>query len=195
MNKLFEVLAAYSYGKTLLVGAVLAAVFYFTLYDDGSAIDAQMVAISKQVAEQEAKKKDTDATLKQVREMQEKVGRLSNQYQEISRHLPSSLSSVDVNGFVDKIARDAGVSIKIKKPLDVIRKEIVEEVPVDVTLEGNYGDLAKFVDMVSSAEKMARVRNIIISEVQALGPKRLKFEGQVVGYRLAPEKPKTEKKK
>lgn len=194
MNKIFDVLIAYSYGKVLIIGLAVAGFFYFTLYDGGEAIEAQMTSISRQLQEEEAKKKDTDAALKLVREMQDKVGRLSAQYQEISRRLPSALFSLDINKAIDEFGRNAGVNVKAKQPAENIRREVVEEVPVDVSLEGSYSELAQFVYLVSSAERLARVKNITITD-DGTGAKKLKFEGQVVGYKLATEKPKTEKKK
>jgi type IV pilus assembly protein PilO len=192
MSKFFDTLSTFTYGKTFMLGLLVGAVFYFTLYDDGSAVEAQIASVSQQLSAEEAKKKDTDATLKQVREMQEKLGRLSQQYQEISKRLPTVLFSIDINKAIDAFARGATVSIKQKKPGENIKREVVEEVPVDVTLEGTYAQLAQFVYLVSSSERLARVKNIVISEQE--GGKPLKFEGQVVGYKLAPEKEKTETK-
>ncbi|MEK2644479.1 type 4a pilus biogenesis protein PilO [Bdellovibrio sp. BCCA] len=189
MNKFFETLAAQQISKVLIIGLGLTAFYWYALYDDGSAVDAQIVQISQQLQEEENKKKDTDATLKQVQEMQEKVGQLSQKYQEISRRLPSVLFSIDINKAIDDFARNAGVSVKSKKPGDNVKKEVVEEVPVDVTLEGSYAELAQFSFLVSTAERMARVKNVVITESEP-GSKKLKFEGQVVGYKLAPEEKK-----
>lgn len=195
MNKFFETLSGYTYGKTLVLGLLLGAAFFFTLYDDGSQIEAQIVAVQQQVQEQEAKKKDTDATLKQVNEMREKLGRLSQQYQEIARRLPTVLFSIDINKAIDAFARGANVNVKMKRPAENIKREVVEEVPVDITLEGTYAQLAQFVSLVSSSERMARVKNITISDDNNTDVnKKLKFDGQVVGYKLAPEKEKTETK-
>lgn len=194
MNKFFETISTYSMGKALIIGLAIAGFYFFTLYDDGSAIEANIANINTQLTQQEAKKKDTDATLKQVREMQDTVGRLSTQYQEISRRLPSALFSIDINKSIDGFARNAGVNVKAKKPGENVRREVVEEVPVEVSLEGSYAELAQFVYLVSSAERMSRVKNITITD-PGTGLKKSKFEGQVVGYKLAPEKPKTAEKK
>ena len=165
-----------------------------TMYDDGSAIEGQISGITQQLTAEEEKKKDTDATLKQVREMQEKIGRLSQQYQEVSRRLPGVLYSIDINKSIDGFARTANVDVKSKKPGENIKREVVEEVPVDISLEGTYGQLAQFVYLVASSERLARVKNIVITEPENdISGKKLKFEGQVVGYKLAPEKEKTEK--
>lgn len=187
MNKFFETLAAQQIGKILMMGLGLTAFYWYAVYNDGSAIDAQVGQLTQQLQVEENKKKDTDATLKQVQEMQEKVGQLSQKYQEISRRLPSSLFSIDINKAIDDFARNSGVSVKSKKPGENIKREVVEEVPVDVTLEGSYAELAQFTFLVSTAERMTRVKNVTLTE-SGTGNKKLKFEGQVVGYKLAPEK-------
>ncbi|AHZ86919.1 hypothetical protein Bb109J_c0780 [Bdellovibrio bacteriovorus] len=189
MNKLFDLLAVQTIGKILMIGLGLTAMYWNFMYDDGSAVDAQIVTVNQQLQEEENKKKDTDATLKQVQEMQEKVGQLSQKYQEISRRLPAVLFSIDINKAIDDFARNAGVSVKSKKPGENIKKEVVEEVPVEVSLEGTYAELAQFTFLVSTAERMARVQNVVISESEP-GSRKLKFEGQVVGYKLAPEEKK-----
>lgn len=189
MNKLFDTLAVQTIGKVLIMGLVLTGLYWNFIYDDGSVVDAQIATVNQQLQEEENKKKDTDATLKQVQEMQEKVGQLSQKYQEISRRLPAVLFSIDINKAIDDFARNAGVSVKSKKPGENIKKEVVEEVPVEVSLEGSYAELAQFTFLVSTAERMARVQNIVLSESEP-GSKRLKFEGQVVGYKLAPEEKK-----
>lgn len=192
MNKLLETISAFTFGKAFIIGLGIGGLFYFTMFDSGAALEAQIATANGQLQVEETKKKDTDATLKQVTEMKEKVGRLSSQYQEISRRLPSALYSTDINKSIDTFARNAGVSVKLKKPGDNIRKEVVEEVPVEVNLEGTYAELAQFVYLVSSAERMSRVKDITIVDTGS-GAKKLKFDGQVVGYKLAPEKSKAEK--
>ena len=125
MNKFFETLAGYPYNKVMLIAAAAAGLYWYALYDDGSALDAQIVSVSQQLSEEETKKKDTDATLKQVREMQEKVGLLTAKYQEISRRLPADLFSIDINKAIDGFVKTAGVDLKAKKPGEKFRwKEI-----------------------------------------------------------------------
>lgn len=192
MNKFFDILAAQQIGKVLIMGVLLTGFYWWALYDDGSSIDSQIATVNQQLIEEEKKKTETDAALKQVQEMKEKVGQLSLKYQEISRLLPRELGSSDIVKAIDDFARSAGVSVKSKKPRDSTPQpgenveKVVEEVSMDVVLEGTYGELAQFTHLVSSAERMARVQNITIAEQS--GVRKLSFEGQVVGYRLAPEK-------
>ena len=190
MNKLFETLSGFSIGKTFVIGLGVAGLYYMMMYNYGSAIETQINQVQGQLQAELQKKQETEQTLKQAQEMQEKVGRLGQQYQEISKRLPSVLFSIDINKSIDSFARSAGVSVKIKKPAENVKTEVVEEVPVDVTLEGTYAELAQFTYFVSAAERMSRVKNVTISEAvpgPGVNARKLKFEGQVVGYKLAPE--------
>lgn len=192
MNNLLQKFAAFSIPKVLIIGLAFGGFYYMTAYNDGSSLEARIAQVDKSLAEQELKKKETDAALQQVKEMQEKVGLLSQQYQEISRRLPSALFSIDINKAIDGFARTAGVSVKSKKPSPNLKREVVEEVPVDVELEGSYAELAQFVYYVSVAERMSRVKNVVISEGADGSLKKLKFVGQVVGYKLAEGEQSTE---
>jgi type IV pilus assembly protein PilO len=188
MNKIFETLAAQEMSKILLGALGLAVFYWYFMYNDGSLITAQIAGINEQLKVEENNKKDTDNTLKQVQEMQEKIGQLSQKYQEISRRLPAGLYSIDINKSIDDFARGSGVSVKSKKPGENVRGEIVEEVPVEVTVEGTYAQLSRFAFLVSTAERMSRVKNVVITNTE--DPKRLKLTANVVGYKLSPEKPK-----
>ncbi len=186
MNKVFEQLAGIDIPKILILAAGLTVLYWYGMYDDGSALDASIAQLSSQVQEEERKKADTDATLQQVKEMQEKVGQLSLKYQEVAKRLPSVLFSSDINKTIDEFARASGVSVKTKRPGEIVKKPLVEEVPVAISAEGTFAELAQFTYLVSSAERMSRVVGITISLLPD-GAKKLKYEGEVVGYKLAPE--------
>ena len=191
MNNFLQVVSVQTMGRVLMLGLFCTFSFWYFLYDDGSNLDNQIGQITSQLQAQEEKKKDTDATLKQVQEMQEKVGLLSQKYEEIAKRLPAALFSIDINKAIDEFARIAAVSVKSKKPGSNVRREVVEEVPVEISIEGTYAQLGQFVYTVSSAERMARTINIVISPSEA-GAKQLRLNGTVVGYKLAPQPQKTE---
>lgn len=192
MNQLFEKLAGLTNGKALVIGLMVGLAYYFMMYDDGSALEAQIGALAGQLQQAEAKKKDTDATLQEEARMKDAVGKLSEQYALIAKKLPSELKSSEMIRGIDSVAKMAGVSVKLKKPGTVTKKEVVEELPVDVTLEGSYAQIAQFVYYTSNLERLTRVLNFSVVAQDDSKEKPLRFEGQVVSYKLAPEpeKPK-----
>lgn len=192
MNQLLEKLASLTNGKALIIGLMVGLAYYFMMYDDGSALEQQIGALAGQLQQAEAKKKDTEATLQEEARMKDAVGKLSEQYAFIAKKLPSELKSSEMIRGIDSVAKMAGVSVKLKKPGNVTKKEVVEELPVDVTLEGSYAQIAQFVYYTSNLERLTRVLNFSVVAQDDTKDKPLRFEGQVVSYKLAPEpeKPK-----
>lgn len=186
MNRLFEKLAAMTSARAMVFGLILGGAYYFTTYDSGEGIQAQLVSLNAEISKAEVKKKDTENTLKEEATMKDAVGKLSAQYAFISKKLPSDLKSAEMVRAIDSVANVSGVSVKFKKPGAVVQKEVVEELPVDVTLEGNYGQIVKFIYHTSSLERLTRVLNFSVSGSD-IKTKNLRFEGQVVSYKLAPE--------
>ncbi|WP_413288691.1 type 4a pilus biogenesis protein PilO [Bdellovibrio sp. HCB337] len=193
MNQLFEKLAGMTNGKAMVIGLFMGLAYYFAMYDDGSALTTQIGVLNGQLQEAETKKKDTEATLQEEARMKDAVGKLSEQYAFIAKKLPSELKSSDMIRGIDSVAKMAGVSVKMKKPGNVTKKEVVEELPVDVSLEGTYAQIAQFVYFTSNLERLTRVLNFSLAAPMDDPNKPLRFEGQVVSYKLAPEPEKTDK--
>lgn len=184
MSRIISLLSELSPSRALIFGALLTGVYWSFLYDDGTALNNQIAQVELEIQGQEAKKKDSDRTLQQVKDMQERVGLLSQKYQEIANHLPATLLSMDINKGIDEFARASGVRVKSKKPKANIKRNIIEEVPVEVSLEGTFGELAQFTNLVASAEKISRVQKVVVREAES-GKKKLRFEGEVIGYKIA----------
>lgn len=186
MNKILERLVKLTNMQVALIGMGFTAFFYFTSFDDGSALRAAVAALDSQISQEETKKKDTDATLKEEARMKDMVGQLSQQYLEVSRRLPTSLSSIELNRHIDAFARNSGASIKARKPMSNIHDEIVEQIPVQISLEGSYAELAQFIYQVAISEQVTGIQSFTLAPMEK--STRLRFEGTVSGYQLSPEK-------
>lgn len=189
MNKVFAKLNLYSMVQILSFSVVLSMIFYFTMYDDGHQVRSEIATLAQQLNEESVKKAETEKALAEEARMKESVVLLSQQYQELSRRIPTSLTSIELNRNVDAFARNAGVSIKSRKPLEIKKGQIVEEVPIEVSLQGSFAELAQFVYVVASSERVTALRSFSFSPIEK--STQLKFEGVVVGYQIAPEPPPT----
>ncbi len=193
MNQLIEKLTSMTNGRAIIIGLMIGAAYYFMMYDDGSALTHQVTVVSGQLKEAETKKKDTEVTLREEAGMKESVGKLSEQYALIAKKLPSDLKSSEMIRGIDSVAKMAGVSIKMKKPGSVSKNEVVEELPVNVILEGKYSQITSFIYYTSNLERLTRVLNFSITAPDDAKNKPLRFEGQVVSYKLTPEPEKSDK--
>lgn len=188
MNKIFERIAGYTITQACIAGIVFGAIYYFFMYNDGTTIDAQIRTFQDQIRQEEVKKRDTENALKEEALIKESVGRLSQQFQEVSRRLPTTLFSIDISKSIDMFVQSSGVNLKSKKPGTTVKKDLVDEVPVSVIVEGGYSEIAQFIYQISSAERLTRVKNFVITPLEDKSSRRLRFEGQIVGYKLSGEK-------
>lgn len=184
MNKLFQGLVNYAFPQVLVFGIVAGMIYYFTAYNDGSVLKAEIADLDAQIAAEEAKKKDTEANLKEEARMKESISLLGQQYLEVTKRLPTSLSSIDINRHIDTFARNSGVSIKARRPAQNIRREIVEEVPVSIQIEGSYSEIAGFLFLVASSQRATSMKSFSLSPIETRGG-RLRLDGTVVGYQLS----------
>lgn len=192
MERFLERLSRLSNGRAIVIGLILGAAYYSTMYNDGSTLNQQIAVISGQLQEAEKKKSDTEATLQEEARMKEAIGKLSEQYAFIAKKLPSELKSSEMIRGIDSIAKMAGVSVKMKKPGIVNKREVVEDLPVEVVLEGTYSQIAQFIYYTSNLERLTRVLNFTVMTQDDSKEKPLRFEGQVVSYKLAAEPEKSD---
>ncbi|MBX3040281.1 MAG: type 4a pilus biogenesis protein PilO [Bdellovibrionaceae bacterium] len=185
MNKVFAKLNLYSMVQILSFSVVLSMIFYFTMYDDGHQVRADISQLTQQLNEESIKKEKTEKILAEEALMKESVVLLSQQYQELSRRIPTSLTSIELNRNIDAFARNAGVSIKSRRPLAITKGQIVEEVPIEISLQGSFAELAQFVYVVASSERVTALRSFTFTPIEK--STQLKFDGVVVGYQIAPE--------
>ncbi|MES3038938.1 MAG: type 4a pilus biogenesis protein PilO [Bdellovibrionota bacterium] len=187
-------IALLSYMQVLLIALVLGAFWYYSVFDSGNALDAQIIALEQSFQKEQSDKKTTDDNLAKEKEMRDMVGLLGKQYQEVSQRLPSDLTSTELKRQLDQFAKAARVNIKSFEPTDEKMIQIVTEIPALLIVEGSYFQLAQFVDLISKSEKVMSVRNLSMEPVNPPVPGRLSMRTQVIGYEMfIEEKPATDK--
>lgn len=199
INNLLIRLAALTMQKALIFGVVAGALYYFMAYNDGSQIEGQLAQIQSQIAEQEKQSQETDAALKEVEQVRVAVAALSDQFKLVSSAIPSDVQMADIIRAVDSVARASGVSVKSKEPKEVSNKEFYEEIPLDITLEGNFSQITMFMYYMTSMQRIMKIKNFSISKdngsdlrVSSSSSAKLSFQGQVVSYRFIGVPPKKE---
>lgn len=197
MNKFLKQLALLDSQKLLIAAAMVGGLYYYMFYNDGAIIEGQIKTLNHELAAEKEKEKDTILTLAEEKRMKQAVVILSEQYQTISKRLPTQLSEHEINGALQGYARETRVRIKASRPGKPEKMEIVQEVPWEITLEGKFPEIMKFISHVSSSERLTRLKSVVLSPVadaeagNALGNATLlRFEGVVVGYKLSAEEQK-----
>lgn len=185
-------LASFSFQKCLVFSAILGGVYFLTAFDDGRELEEKIKSAEAQIKEQEVQAQKSEAALKEVEQVRNTVGELSQQFKTVSQALPSEVQMADIIRTVDFVSRKSGVSIKSKEPKPVVNRDYYEEIPLRITLEGSYAEVTTFLFYLASTERIMKVNNFIMSmpgqdrSNRNLGPSvsRLLFEGQVISYRF-----------
>ena len=197
MKKFFSIIAYLDFQKILIAAALIGGLYYQFFFDDGAVLSKEVVELRSQTQQEEQKKKETEISLAEEKRMKEAVVILTGKYQIISKKLPAQLSTFEINTAIETYARETQVKIKSTKPGTPERQEIVEEVPLEFSIEGKYPDILQFIYNVSVAERLTRLKTLTLVPSggldQGFFSSSLKLDGIIVGYKLAPEKDEPKK--
>jgi type IV pilus assembly protein PilO len=144
-------------GVSLLMAALIGGGFYYLWYSD---------ALEKEKTKQgelEALKKDIRAlevTANKLQEFQREVQLLEAKLETLKRILPPEKETPDLMRRVQYLAAQSSLSIKIFTPTAVTNKEFYQEVPINVSVEGNYHNLGAFFDRVRRLSRLVNIGNI-----------------------------------
>ncbi len=197
MKKFLSTIAYLDVQKILIAAVLIGGVFYQFFFDDGVILTKEVEELRNQTKQEEQKKKETELSLAEEKRMKEAVGILTEKYQLISKKLPAQLSTFEINTAIETYARETQVKIKSTKPGTAEHQEIVEEVPLEISIEGKYQDILQFIYNVSVAERLTRLKTLTLVPSggidHAFFSNSLKLDGVIVGYKLAPEKDEPKK--
>ena len=193
--KFIRSISYFSITKSLIVGIVLTAGYYYWYFDDGTNLKQQIVAVEAQVRIEEAKKKETEATIKKEDEMQANLAALARDLQVVKAKLPSELLDTELTGIINRaairsrinitsLARKRGAGATQAK---VLGSESVEEVVFDINIESPFNHFVQFIDQLAKEEKIVKIRDFSIERnLAAVAEPQIKFRGEIIGFKQAP---------
>ncbi len=183
MNQVLNRIIELTMQKVLFFGLVLAGSYYFFFtYDTYNNLNARQEALLRDIVKEKEIQKDTDMTLKKELEVKDSVAALSQQFEKIAKSLPTVLTQSDIMAFVDVFAKEAAVKVTAKSPLPSAKMEVIEILPVNVTLKGTYFEIGRFIQRVSVFEPITRVSDYKITK-DSTNSGIYQFEGRILGYR------------
>lgn len=193
--KLIKAISYFSVIKSLIIGVLLTAGYYYMYFDDGTNLKEKIVAVEAQVRIEEAKKKETDATIKKEDEMQANLAALARDLQVVKAKLPNELLDTELTGIINRAANGAGISITSlarkrgasAAQTKVLGSESVEEVVFDINIEGAFNRFVQFIDQLAKEEKIVKIRDFSIERnLATVADPQIKFRGEIIGYKQAP---------
>ena len=99
--------------------------------------------------------------------LQETVRELGAQLKQAEARLPDSKEIPDLLSSISSAGRDSGLEVLTFRQRTEQLKDFYAEVPVDVTVRGNYHEVATFFDRVGQLDRIVNVGDIVMQ-----GPRR-----------------------
>lgn len=195
MNPILNRIIALTMQKVLFFGVILAGSYYFFFtYDTYNILNAKQQALGRDIDKEKEIQKDTDSTLKKELEVKDSVAALSLQFEKIAKSLPSVLTQSDIMAFIDIFSKEAVVKVTSKSPQASSKLEVIELLPVSVTLKGTYFEIGRFIQRVSIFEPITRVSDCRIIRDATSNSNTYIFDGKILGYRSLDSKQEEVKK-
>jgi type IV pilus assembly protein PilO len=143
----------------LLIGGILFGIFYMVYYSDGESrietLQSQIDSLEREIKKAEKK----EMQLKQIKEEKEAKEKVLDKLKEI---LPEKKEISQILRRVQSIISGARLKIQRWTTQNEKRHEIYVEVPIAITLDGNYHNLGIFFDQLSKLKKIFTVNNLNI---------------------------------
>jgi type IV pilus assembly protein PilO len=176
---------------------VLVLSVYLLLWPKKQTIDRLNVQLGQVQAELVKAKKNAE----ELNDWRTKMRKKEVQYKTVMKALPEKQEIPSLLAGVSQAGKDAGLEFLLFKPKKESRKEFYAEIPVDISVSGNYHQVATFFDKVSSLPRIVNIRNIkmLPGKDKAAGGSKLKTTCQAVTYQFieaqGPAKKKTTKRR
>ncbi len=166
---------------------VIGGLFYVSpFFDDGSSLDMTINGLRNQITQEEERKVKTEQVLGERDRLQETLAKLTDQYEVLSRKIPSELTSSEVNKQINELIQEAKLKSLARKPLPEKNIGILDEIPYELTLQGTFNEIGQFINDVSTSERVILVKSFnLTSASNQLYSGQLTFKVVISAYKLS----------
>ncbi|MCC6763177.1 MAG: type 4a pilus biogenesis protein PilO [Deltaproteobacteria bacterium] len=148
--------------RVMAVAGVLAVVFGTYWYFVYAGRRAETVSVTAKINDLRQQRDAKEKLVANMGELQETVRELGAQLKQAEAQLPDSKEIPDLLSSVSSAGRDAGLEVISFRQRQEELKDFYAEVPVDVTVRGNYHEVAAFFDRVGKLDRIVNVGDILM---------------------------------
>lgn len=159
LDKFFELDVRQRIGVGLAaIALVFGAYWYFVL----SGRRAEIAAVSAKITDLTKQRDAKQALVSDITKLEDTVRELSAQLKQAEARLPDSKEIPDLLSNISSAGRDSGLEVLTFRQRAEQLRDFYAEVPVDVTVRGNYHQVAGFFDRVGKLDRIVNVGDIVI---------------------------------
>ena len=179
----------------MVMALIIGSSTYFLFWPKYKQIDQLQQKLAGVQAELSKARKNAA----ELADWRSKMSEREAQYKTVARALPEKEEIPTLLAGISQAGKDAGLDFLLFQPKPELEQEFYAEIPVDISVSGNYHEVALFFDKVAKLRRIVNMRDIKMT------PPSTKEEGngdlttvcQAVTYKFietAPETPKGQPK-
>lgn len=149
----------------LFCGLVVAG-YYYLYYKEAS---MRIGAMETQLAGLQSKIREQQAIAGNLRSFQDEVRRLEAQLSLLLEQLPNSAEIPSLLKSVSDLGKESGLDFLRFAPSGEIKKDFYAEIPVSISVNGDYHSFALFTDKVANYPRIVNLSNITFSSPKPSG--------------------------
>lgn len=144
-------------GSILFVGFIFWQYFYGPKVTELDELQTKVETLNSQIGHEQRLARNLNKFRKEVKDLEVKL-KLALQELPDEREIPDLLNNMST------LARDAGLEVSLFKPSPEISREFYAEVPVAVSVEGTFHQVATFFDEVGRLPRIVNISQITVRD-------------------------------
>lgn len=158
---------------TILVCILIGVGYYYLYYKQAA---QEITTLRGKLAELEAKIKEQEVIAKNLPSFQAEVRRLEEQLGLLLDQLPNSAEIPSLLKNISDLGREAGLDFVKFAPRGEIKKGFYAEIPVTISVTGEYHGFALFADKISHLPRIVNLSDIVFSGPKNVGGDRMEVK-------------------
>ena len=144
--------------------------YYYLYYREAS---QQVASLESNLAALRSKIKEQEVIAGNLKSFQEEVRRLEEQLARLLEQLPNTAEIPSLLKSVSDLGRDSGLEFLRFAPGAEVRKEFYAEIPVTISVNGDYHSFTLFADKVRHYPRIVNLSNISFASPKGAGENRM----------------------
>lgn len=196
--KALKLISQFSMLRVFVFAVIFTGAYYFLYYDNGATFETQITQLNSEIVVEEAKKKDTEKTIKREDEMRANLAALARDLQVVKAKLPNEFKDTEMTAIINRAAQGSNVNVtslarRRNAPAvssNVVGAESVEEIVFDLALNARFNQFVQFLETLAREDKTVKIRDFTIEKnSRNVEDFIIKFKGDIIGFKQ-PQGPK-----
>jgi type IV pilus assembly protein PilO len=182
LDQIAKLPAAARVGIIAAVAVMILGGYWFMIYQDTARNLEQLHA---KELELQRKLSEVRSIAANIEEFEEEIASLQVKLKSVLRQLPSKREIEVVLTDISNLGKTAGIEIKEFRRRDEVVNGFYAEVPIDLSIEGRYHDIARFFDLLAGLPRIVNMGAIDVKVAEdTMDVTVLKVKGTATTFRF-----------